>query len=191
MPKPDSAQVLAEARRQLERLPQALDALVAGLDDAAWRARPAADRWAPLEIACHLRDEEVEDFGARVRVVLAGGGEFAPIRPAEWVAERRYLDDDPQAALAAFHARRRANLELLAGAAAAPGRLSASGEFRWSGGAGRLSGLDLLAAWVAHDQLHLRQLAGTLARLWAARWAPLQVEYAGALPYAPAPAPGG
>ena len=35
---------------------------------------------------------------------------------------------------------------------------------------GPLSGLDLLVAWVAHDQLHLAQLAGTLARLWANRW---------------------
>ena len=35
---------------------------------------------------------------------------------------------------------------------------------------GRLSGLDLLAAWVTHDRLHLHQLAGTLARSWANRW---------------------
>ncbi|MBI2468476.1 MAG: hypothetical protein HYV62_11780, partial [Candidatus Rokubacteria bacterium] len=40
-------------------------------------------------------------------------------------------------------------------------------------------------AWVAHDRLHLRQLAGTLARLWATRWAPLRADYAGPIPYAP------
>ena len=50
---------------------------------------------------------------------------------------------------------------------------------------GLLRGLDLLAAWVAHDRLHLRQLAGTLARLWATRWAPLRADYAGPIPYAP------
>ena len=49
--------------------------------------------------------------------------------------------------------------------------------------AGRLSGLDLVAAWVAHDRLHLAQLASTLARNWATRWAPLRAEYAGPLPY--------
>lgn len=48
---------------------------------------------------------------------------------------------------------------------------------------GRLSGLDLLAAWVTHDRLHLHQLAGTLARLWASRWGPLQTDYAGPIPY--------
>ena len=48
---------------------------------------------------------------------------------------------------------------------------------------GRLSGLDLLAAWVTHDRLHLHQLAGTLARSWANRWAPLHADYAGPIPY--------
>ena len=48
---------------------------------------------------------------------------------------------------------------------------------------GRLSGLDLLVAWVAHDRLHLCQLAGTLARLWANHWTPLRAEYAGPIPY--------
>ena len=49
---------------------------------------------------------------------------------------------------------------------------------------GELSGLDLLVAWVTHDRLHLSQLAGTLARLWSFRWAPLRAEYAGPIPYA-------
>ena len=48
---------------------------------------------------------------------------------------------------------------------------------------GTLSGLDLLAAWVTHDRLHLAQLAATLARLGARRWAPLHAEYAGPIPY--------
>ena len=43
--------------------------------------------------------------------------------------------------------------------------------------------LDLLVAWVAHDQLHLAQLAGTLARLWANRWPEQKAEYAGPIPY--------
>jgi len=48
---------------------------------------------------------------------------------------------------------------------------------------GPLSGLDLVAAWVAHDRIHLAQLAGALARNWASRWAPLRSEYAGPIPY--------
>lgn len=174
----DAVTLLREARQELGRFPALLDGLVAGLSPATWRARPAPDEWAPVEIVCHLRDEEAEDFGARVRAVLGGGGAFAPIDPEGWAKARRYRDADPGSALAAFHEERRASLALLA--AATPEGLLATGE---SPSGLRLSGLDLVAAWVVHDGLHLRQLAGTLTREWAVRWAPLRVDYAGPIPY--------
>jgi hypothetical protein len=135
-PMVDPRELLVETRRELARFAELLPMLVAGLEGAAWRARPRPAEWSPVEIVCHLRDEEVDDFGARLRVILAGDARFA--------------------------------------------RLAATAE-RPNGG--RLSGLDLLASWVAHDRLHLQQLAGTLARLWATRWAPLDVDYAGPIPY--------
>lgn len=176
----DSARVLDEARQALARFPDVLRPLLAGLDAPGWRARPAAKEWAPVEIVCHLRDEEAEDFGARVRVIAEGGARFTPIDPERWAVERRYLVDDGPRALAAFRERRAASLAFLAGLA--PERLTRAVE-RPSGGA--LSGLDLLAAWVAHDRLHLAQLASTLARGWADRWRPLRTEYAGPIPYTP------
>jgi len=174
--------LLREARRELERFPALLDGIVAGLSPGQWRARPAPGEWAPVEIVCHLRDEEAEDFGARIRVVLEGGTRFAPIDPEGWARDRRYLEADPAEALAAFRAHRAASLTLLAGAS--PERLAGAGE---SSSGLTLTGLDVLAAWVTHDGLHLRQLAGTLTREWADRWAPLRVDYAGPLPY---PRPG-
>src|SRR5439155_328410 len=69
----DPTSVLLTARLELARLPAVLDGLLGDLDPADWRARPVAPEWAPIEIVCHLRDEEVEDFGARVRVALEGG----------------------------------------------------------------------------------------------------------------------
>lgn len=172
--------MLGEARRELSRLPHLLQVLLGDLDEATARARPAPREWAPVEIVCHLRDEEVEDFGARLRVVVDGRKEFAPIDPEGWVEQRRYRETDIRLALADFCQRRAASLELLA--SLAPERLSASAPHR---ALGELSGLDVLVAWVTHDRLHLSQLAGTLARLWAARWAPLKAEYAGPIPYAP------
>jgi len=177
---PEPAALLASARAELVRMPEILTRLLGGLDAAAWRARPAPAEWAPVEIVCHLRDEETEDFGARVRVIAEGGQRFAPIDPERVAIERRYGDDDAPRALAAFRERRDASLAFLA--SLAPERLHGAVE-RPSGGA--LSGLDLLAAWVAHDRLHLVQLAATLARGWADRWAPLRVDYAGPIPYAP------
>ncbi len=172
--------LLGEARRELARLLPALDLLAGDLDDATWRARPAPAEWAPLEIVCHLRDEETEDFGARLRVVLAGGRAFAPIDPERWVEERSYRAAAPRGALGALRDRRTASLDFLG--TVAPERLAAAVAHPRLG---PISGLDLLAAWVTHDRLHLTQLAGTLARLWAARWAPLKAGYAGPIPYAP------
>ncbi len=174
----DAAAVLAAVREDLARFPEALTALLGGLDAETWRTRPAAGEWAPVEIVCHLRDEEAEDFAARVRVILDGGAGFAPIDPERWAVERGYLDADGPAVLAAFCERRRASLAMLAGSA--PERLAAA-VARPDGS--RLSGLDLIVAWVAHDRLHLAQLAATLARVWAGRWAPLRAGYAGPLPY--------
>jgi hypothetical protein len=174
----DAAALLAAARAELARMPGVLAGLVAGLDDAGWRARPAASEWAPVEILCHLRDEETEDFGARVRVIAKRGKRFTPIDPERWAVERRYLEDDGPGALAAFRERRAASLAFLEGLT--PERLKAAAPL---GRTGPLSGLDLLAAWVAHDRLHTAQLASTLARGWATRWAPLRTGYAGPIPY--------
>jgi DinB superfamily len=174
----DASALLNETRRELARFPALLEGLVGDLDEATWRARPEPGEWAPVEIICHLRDEEAEDFSARVRVILEGGARFAPNDPERLAVDRRYHQANPLSALAAFRAQRMTSLELLG--SVVPDRLLGTAE---RPGGGRLSGLDLLASWVAHDRLHLQQLAGTLARRWADRWAPLQVEYAGPIPY--------
>jgi len=175
---PDPAALLAGARRELARLPAILGAMLADLDDALWGARPAPKEWSPVEIVCHLRDEEVEDFGARVRAIVEGAERFARIDPEGWAVERCYHEAEPREALAALVERRAASLAYLAGVE--PGRLARVIEHRHLG---RMSGLDLLAAWVTHDRLHLAQLAATLARAGADRWAPLRAEYAGPIPY--------
>ena len=176
----DASVLLSESRRDLARFPTLLDLLVGELDEATWRARPGPAEWAPVEIVCHLRDEETQDFGARVRVILEGGTRFAPNDPERLAVERRYLEANPWEALAAFRARRTESVEFLA--SVIPDRLLAVAD---RPSAGRLSGLDLVAAWVTHDRLHVHQLAGTLARAWANRWAPLRTDYAGPIPYAP------
>src|SRR5262245_49078927 len=173
----DAAALLEEARRKLGRLPRLLDAIVGDIDGRTAGARPAPDEWAPVEIVCHLRDEETEDFGARLRVVVGGQTEFTPIDPERWAVERRYREARFDEALAAFRDRRAASLDYLA--TLAPEQLVAAVPHPRLG---TLSGLDLMAAWVAHDQLHLSQLVDTLTRLWALRWSPLRAEYAGPIP---------
>ena len=174
--------LLVEARLELGRLPAVLEALLGGLNEADARTRPATGEWSPVEILCHLRDEENEDFGARLRVIVDGAGEFTQIDPERWAEERRYREANLPDVLEALRMRRQASLDLLA--SVSPETLTGSRPHKRLG---RLSGLDILAAWVAHDRIHLAQLAGTLARIWALRWAPLRAEYAGPIPYSPDP----
>src|SRR5262245_48027959 len=143
----DPAAVLVEARRELARLPVVVPALLTGLDPALWRARPAPDEWSAVEIVCHLRDEEVEDFGARVRVILDGGHAFERIDPPRWAIERRYREAEPEGALSALLERRAASLEFLG--RVDPARLERAIE---PPRLGRMSGVDLVAAWVTHDR---------------------------------------
>ena len=124
---------------------------------------------------CHLRDEEAEDFGVRVRVILAGDERFAPIDLERWAVERRYLEADPAAAFNAFRRIRAENLALLADA-----RVEDLARIGAQPSGGLLSGFDLVVSWVTHDRLHLHQMVGTLARSWADRWVP---HHAGPVPY--------
>jgi DinB superfamily len=175
-----SESLLVEARRELARLPIVLEALLAGLDEASARTRPATGEWSPVEILSHLRDKETEDFGARLRVILDGGSDFAPIDPERWAVERRYHEAKLPEVLEALCVRRQASLDLLA--SVLPKALEGSRPHKRLGS---LSGQDILAAWVAHDRIHLSQLVATLARIWALRWTPLHSEYAGPIPYPP------
>ena len=137
----DPVAVLAAARRELARLPAIVEPLLADLDDGLWRARPAPTEWSPVEIVCHLRDEETEDFGMRVRAILDGVREYARIDPERWAVERRYHEADPRAALAALLARRAASLAFLRHVE--PQRLTRVIEHPR---VGPMSGLDFVAA---------------------------------------------
>src|SRR2546423_8486042 len=152
----DLTGMLTSVPADLARLPRILDALLGDLEAVAWRERPARAEWSPLEIVCHLRDEEAEDFGARLRVVADGGTRFAAIDPERWVQERAYRDADPRAALATLAERRAANLAFLDGVP--PDRLRHAVTHARLG---TPSGPDLLPASLRHDRVHVPQPPAT------------------------------
>jgi hypothetical protein len=170
---------MGTVRRELARLPGIIDALLTEVDDETWRSRPVPNEWSPVEIVCHMRDEEREDFGARIRVIAAKGTEFLRIDPEQWAKDRNYGAEDPRAAVMALKQARRDNTAFLA--LLEPERLLHVVD---QPRLGKMSGLDLAVAWVTHDRLHLAQLMATLARLGADRWKPLRADYAGPLPFA-------
>ena len=143
-----------------------------GLEQARWK--PTADKWSMLEVVNHLYDEEREDFRQRLQLTLADPGQsWPPINPREWVNTRGYNDRDLAASLKNFLAERDSSLEWL--------RQLTDPNWQNSneGPNGRLSAGDLLAAWLAHDFLHIRQLARLQWQYTGELAAPYQTTYGG------------
>lgn len=128
-----------------------------------------------LEVVNHLYDEEREDFRARIDIMLHHPADpFPVIDPAGWVTARRYNERDPAASVADFVAEREASLAWLR-ALDAPAWETA----RTHPVAGRFTAGDLLAAWLVHDFLHIRQLNELHYLYHAAQVAPRRLDYAG------------
>ena len=158
----------------LESSGQALLRMVTGVPADPLRWKPAPERWSLLEILCHLCDEEREDFRRRLTLTLEDpGAEWPPIDPEGWVRDRDYAARDPEAMVADFADERAASLLWLHGLAQAP----------WDrthehGSLGALRAGDLLAAWAAHDLLHLGQMARCRLAWIQARAVPFTTRYA-------------
>lgn len=148
-------ELLPLALQRLRRSADAIDVLVRGLPLETARWRPDPGQWSTLEVICHLADEEVEDFRARVRLTLTDpAADWPPLDPPRFAIERHYQEQPFGPTLARFLNERAVSLQWLA----------SQREARWEAvhvhpTAGPLTARSLLANWMAHDLLHLRQLA--------------------------------
>lgn len=128
-------------------------ALVLGVTQAEAQVKPAPESWSILEVICHLVDEEREDFRQRIDFMLNRPGEiWPPIHPGAWVTERKYNERDLEQSLHDFLAERSTSLLFLKGLESANWNASTMTQF------GERKAGDLLGSWVAHDNLHMRQL---------------------------------
>jgi hypothetical protein len=165
---------LHKAITQLQSQGQAIVGLMSAFtaDEARWKPEP--ESWSALEVLCHLVDEEIYDFRAHLHHILFTPNQPWPkIAPMGWVAERHYTEADLSETLIRFEAEREKSLAWLAGLPA-PDWTSAVTQ-PW----GTLSAGDMLASWLAHDLLHLRQLVELRYRVISADSQPYQVDYAG------------
>ncbi|GAB4542807.1 MAG: DinB family protein [Anaerolineae bacterium] len=159
---------------QMARNAQAIRTFVQGITDHEARWKPDADSWSMLEVINHLANEEREDFRARVDLTLHRPGEaWTGIDPEGWVTERGYNQRDLEQSLARFLSAREESLDWLRGLAQPEWEREREASF------GRIRAGDLLASWVAHDLLHLRQLVELRWAYWVAQAEPYEVGYAG------------
>ncbi|HKR00060.1 MAG TPA: DinB family protein [Pyrinomonadaceae bacterium] len=128
--------------------------LVRGVCGAQAVWKPAPDKWSILEVVNHLYDEERDDFRFRLDSILHHPEKrWPPIDPPGWAVERKYNERELTESLERFLGERRKSIEWLKGLKEP--RL----ENVYEHPQGRIRAGDLLASWVAHDLLHVRQLA--------------------------------
>lgn len=160
---------------RLERTPDALRALCAMVHhtDVSWK--PDERSWSLLEIVCHLADEETDDFRARLRSTLEDPArEWAPIDPEGWVSQRNYAEQDLSERVDRFESERAASIVWLR-SLDHPDWAAERVHPRF----GSMRAGDLLAAWAAHDALHLRQISRRLYQLARRDAGPFDPGYAG------------
>jgi hypothetical protein len=149
-------------------------ALAQNVSEQQARWKPDPKSWSILEVVNHLWDEEREDFRVRIDYTLHRPGEpWPPIDPAGWVQARRYNERNPRDSLTGFLSERAQSRTWLRGLAQPA--WDAVYEAPW----GPIRAGDLLAAWVAHDLLHTRQLVELHWAHTTAGLAPYRVDYAG------------
>ena len=161
---------------RLRHQADAVGALVASVDPDQARWKPSPDRWSILDVVCHLADEESRDFRTRVDLTLHAPGEsWPPIDPESWVTEHDYASRVLSTEFRRFADERDQSVAWLE-------RLDAP---QWSRThehprIGTLSAADLLASWVAHDLIHIRQITRLHRQYLESVTGPgLQLEYAG------------
>ncbi|MCP4196903.1 MAG: DinB family protein [Proteobacteria bacterium] len=159
---------------QLPDQAQVIQSLCRNIPDEQARWKPDPGSWSILEVINHLLDEEREDFRVRLDIMLHHPEQPWPaIDPAGWVLARRYNQRLLSESLDAFMQERQASLKWLA--QLSNPNWQAVTQAPW----GPIRAGDMLAAWVAHDLLHTRQLVELRWAYTTSAVLPFRVNYAG------------
>ena len=146
----------------LERTPNVLRSLLAGLPEEWTLPNEGPQTWSPREVLGHLIEGERDDWIPRARIILAQGPSTA-FTPFDRVAFRRWMTaaDTTEALVDTFGRLRAEGLETLRGWRLTADQLDLTGihpQF------GVVTLRQHLSTWVAHDLGHLVQIARTMAR---------------------------
>jgi hypothetical protein len=145
----------------LERTPQTLRAMLAGLPLAWTDATEGPQTWSPYDIVGHLIHGERTDWIPRAQIILAQG-ENRRFTPYDRFAQFGESQGKTLAALLDEFERLRAeNLMTLAGLRLTEAQLALEGEHP---AFGAVTLRQLLATWVAHDLGHVAQTARVMAK---------------------------
>ena len=149
-------------------------ALLSGIIQEQAQVKPSAESWSILEVVCHLYDEEREDFREHLDFILhRQNEEWHMIAPLRWVVERKYNEQNFLEMQNKFFDERRKSLGWLNEISQSDWDVTYTSQY------GSVSAGEMLSCWIAHDNLHVRQLV-ELRRLRIENITkPYSIEYAG------------
>ena len=159
---------------ELQNSTEMIRALLVGITQEDAQFRPNPESWSMLEVICHLHDLEREDFREHLDFILhRQNEEYHQIDPQAWIAERKYNEQRFVEVQQKFFAERRKSLEWLKEISNSDWDLTYDSKY------GSASAGEMLACWIAHDNLHLRQFVELRRARIEKITKPYPIEYAG------------
>lgn len=157
--------------QELQNSTEMIRALLAGVTPEAARLKPSAESWSILEVVCHLYDEEREDFREHLDFMLHRQNEqWHELDPER---ENEYNEQNFAEMQEKFFVEREKSLAWLKGLRNPDWEKTYTTEYR------TISAGEMFACWVAHDNLHIRQLVELRRRRLENITKPYNLEYAG------------
>lgn len=156
--------------------------LLAGITQEQAQFKPSAKSWSILEVTCHLYDEEREDFRGHLDFIISTSlnaslhqesGEYQFIDPQGWVKGRKYNQQNFKTMQTKFFRERKKSLLWL------KSLKNVDWNTTYKASWGSMSAGVMFASWVAHDNLHIRQLTELRRKHIERITKPFKIRYAG------------
>ena len=160
--------------QELRNSTDIINTLLLGISQEEAQHKPTPKTWSILEVVCHLVDEEREDFREHLDFILhRQNEEWHQIDPQAWVTERRYNEQNFMDVQDQFFSERRKSLLWLKTLETSNWDTTYTSEY------GSVSAGEMFSCWVAHDNLHIRQLVELRRARIEKITKPYLIEYAG------------
>jgi hypothetical protein len=160
--------------QELQYSTEMIRAFLSGVTQEEAQIKPDPESWSILEVTCHLYDLEREDFREHLDFILHRQEEaYHAIDPQAWILERNYNQQDFLVMQGKFFAERQKSLAWLQEISASDWDISYTSQY------GSVSAGEMFSCWIAHDNLHLRQLVELRRARIEKITKPYPIEYAG------------
>jgi hypothetical protein len=160
--------------QELQHSTEMIRALLSGLTQEEAHLKPDADTWSILEVVCHLYDEEREDFREHLDFILHRQNEEWQVIDIEgWVTQRKYNEQNFSGMQEKFLAERQKSFAWLKGITNSDWDTTYTSQY------GSMTAGEMFSSWIAHDNLHIRQLVELRRKRIENITKPYPIEYAG------------